>query len=153
MARKILIADDEEDFLEILSYNLRNEGFEVVAVTDGQAALHALSRGQARTNLEIGDLILHLENYRITLHRQHIGFTKTELNLLAFLVQCPNKIHCRELLLSNVWGEDTFVVDRTVDVHVGKIRKKLGDSGDFIETKPGGGCRFNTQRVGHADQT
>jgi len=230
MARKILIADDEEDFLEILSYNLRNEGFEVVAVADGQAALHALSeqpdliildimmpevngyevcqtirargittpvifltardsdfdevrgfemgaddyitkpfspmallarirshlrkasREQARTNLEIGDLILDMENYRITLHGQIIEFTKTEFNLLAFLLQRPNKVHSRESLLSNVWGEDTFVVDRTVDVHVGKIRKKLGDYGDFIETKPGVGYRFNTQRVGDADQ-
>jgi len=225
VSETILIADDEEDFLEILTYNLEKEGFSVIAAQDGHEVMEVLpehpdliildimmpgmdgyevckavrARGittpvifltakdseydevigleiggddyitkpfsprtliaRVRAHLRkkttqddhqiitVGDLELDLENYTVKLRNEEIDFTKTEFNLLVYLLQRPNVVHSREKLLSSVWGEDTFVIDRTVDVHIGKLRKKLAEYGELIETKAGVGYRFNTRRI------
>ena len=64
--------------------------------------------------------------------------------MLYFLINNPGRVFGRELLLKEVWGSDVFVVDRTVDVHVRKIREKLGKHSDIIETVKGVGYRLKS---------
>lgn len=71
-------------------------------------------------------------------------FPRKEFELLYFLANNPGKVYGREILLKEIWGSDVYVVDRTVDVHVRKIREKLGDYADMIETIKGVGYRLKS---------
>ena len=73
---------------------------------------------------------------------KRVAFTKLEFSILAFLMEHPGKVFSRDKLLSGAWGEETFVVDRTVDVHMKSIRQKLGKRREMIETVRGTGYRF-----------
>jgi two-component system alkaline phosphatase synthesis response regulator PhoP len=70
-------------------------------------------------------------------------FPKKEFELLAFLASNRGKVFSREALLRRIWGESVYVIDRTVDVHVSKVREKLGKHGARIETVKGVGYRFS----------
>ena len=72
-----------------------------------------------------------------------IRLTRREFELLRFLVQNRNRVLSRERLLERVWGYERFIETRSVDVHVGRLRAKLGAAGDQIETVIGLGYRFN----------
>ncbi len=71
-----------------------------------------------------------------------LNLTATEFRLLMELAKSPGIVLSREVLLNRVWGEECFVIDRTVDTHVTRLREKLGDYGAFIETVRGFGYRF-----------
>lgn len=73
---------------------------------------------------------------------EEIRLPRKEFELLYFLISNPGKVFSRQDLLNQVWGEDVFVVDRTVDVHVRKIRERLGE--EYIETVKGVGYRFKS---------
>ena len=92
--------------------------------------------------LKRGDLILDRERQTVTLKGKRVAFTKLEFSILAFLMENPGKVFSRDKLLSGAWGEETFVVDRTVDVHMKSIRQKLGKHRGLIETVRGTGYRF-----------
>jgi two-component system, OmpR family, alkaline phosphatase synthesis response regulator PhoP len=92
--------------------------------------------------LRIGDLEIHLSNYVVKIRSQEVHFPKKEFEVLVFLVQHPERVVSRETLLNRIWGHDVFVVDRTVDVHIRKIREKLGAYARLIETVKGVGYRF-----------
>jgi two-component system alkaline phosphatase synthesis response regulator PhoP len=66
---------------------------------------------------------------------------KKEFELLYFLAQNPNKVYGRDELLQNIWGSDVYVLARTVDVHIRKVREKIGN--DYIKTIKGVGYKFN----------
>jgi two-component system, OmpR family, alkaline phosphatase synthesis response regulator PhoP len=91
--------------------------------------------------IEIGDLIIDRTSYTIKLRNKEINLPKKEFELLFFLAQNPNKVFSREDLLHNIWGTDVYVLARTVDVHIRKVREKIGD--DFIATVKGVGYKFN----------
>jgi two-component system, OmpR family, alkaline phosphatase synthesis response regulator PhoP len=98
-----------------------------------------------KTNKEIynvNGLIIDIEKYIVKVHNIEKLFPKKEFELLCFLVKNPGKVFSRESLLQNVWGANAYVDDRTVDVHIRKIREKLGDLADLIETKTGVGYKF-----------
>ena len=92
--------------------------------------------------LSVGDLQINRQNYTVKIKGHETFFPKKEFELLAFLAGNRGKVFSRELLLNRIWGENVFVVDRTVDVHISKIREKLGESGELIETVKGVGYRF-----------
>ena len=71
---------------------------------------------------------------------EEVRLPRKEFELLYFMATHPGKVFSRQELLDQVWGHDVYVVDRTVDVHVRKIREKLGS--DFIETVKGVGYKF-----------
>ena len=73
-------------------------------------------------------------------HSEEVRLPRKEFELLYFMASHPGKVFSRQELLDQVWGHDVYVVDRTVDVHVRKIREKLGS--DFIETVKGVGYKF-----------
>ena len=70
-----------------------------------------------------------------------ISFPKKEFKLLALLISKPGKVFSREYILQHVWGNEVVVGDRTIDVHVRKLREKLGD--DYVKTIKGVGYKFD----------
>ena len=81
-------------------------------------------------------------SYKVFVDDKETFFPRKEFELLYFLASHPGRIYKREALLDHVWGRDTFVVERTVDVHIFKVREKLGNYGKRIETVKGVGYRY-----------
>lgn len=92
--------------------------------------------------IEYGDLILDLDTYEARLKGELIDLTTTEFNLLSIIMSHPGWVYSRNKLLDMLWGEDKIVLDRTIDVHIQKIRKKLGKVGDRIKSIRGVGYKF-----------
>lgn len=219
----ILVADDDRDIVDILKYNLRKEGFDVLTAADGTGAVALASKKPDLVILDVmmpgmngWEVVKHLKADRKTaaipvifltakssevdevvglelgaddyllkpisipkliarvrsvLRKRDAGtgtrqvitagvveilpdghivridgrevfFPKKEFEVLLYLAEREGKAVSRESLLVAVWGSDTRVVDRTVDVHVAKIRDKLGPFAAYIETIKGVGYRF-----------
>ncbi len=96
--------------------------------------------------IKIGGIDINRLNYTVMVDGHEVKFLHQEFELLFFLMSHPNIVYSRNQLLYQVWGEDAYFVDRTVDVHVTKIRKKLGRYGDWIETIRGVGYKFNSRQ-------
>ncbi len=90
--------------------------------------------------LQIGDLSIDREKYIVTSKDEEIILARKEFELLALLASKPSKVFLRNEILHKVWGTDVIVGDRTIDVHIRKIRQKLGD--DCITTVKGVGYKF-----------
>ncbi len=100
------------------------------------------SKGKSpSTQITVGDLIIDRSSYTIKVKGKEINLPKKEFELLFFLAQNPNKVFSRDDLLQNIWGSDVYVLARTVDVHIRKVREKIGD--DYITTVKGVGYKFN----------
>lgn len=95
--------------------------------------------------LKFGGLTIHTHNYLITAGKKEIYLPRKEFEVLLYLARHPNRVITRETLLNHVWGTDVVVVDRTVDVHIRKIREKLGSYANHIETVKGVGYRFTSE--------
>ncbi len=93
-------------------------------------------------HIAIDELEIDVPSYTVTVHRKHVVLTRREFETLLYLARNRGRVITREALLSNVWGDDVRVVDRTVDVHISKIREKLGAYGGYIETVKGVGYRM-----------
>jgi DNA-binding response OmpR family regulator len=83
-------------------------------------------RGEDPTVLKIGDLTINPENYQVYVHGRPLDLTYKEFELLKFLAQRPGRVCDRDLLLREVWGYDYYGGTRTVDVHIRRLRAKLG---------------------------
>lgn len=218
--KKILIADDEPDILEILQFNLQQEGYQVITAANGNEAidkaqkhqphliildvmmpgkngletckilraqdafkqslivfLTAMSDERSEINgletgaddyiskpisprvflskvqslfrrmakeekkvLHIGAMEIDREQFIVRLHGNEIILARKEFELLALLASKPGKVFLRHEILSQVWGSDVIVGDRTIDVHIRKIRQKLNL--DCITTVKGVGYKF-----------
>lgn len=222
--KKILIADDEPDILEIVHYNLKQEGYEVYTAKDGDDALtkakqikpdliildimmprktgvevcnilrtqpsfkdtliifltalsdessqiqgldsgaddyvnkpistkvlvsrvNALFRRinkpevQANGNLQFDALEIDPVKYIVKVDKEEMTLAKKEFELLYLLAAKPGRVFLRNEILNQVWGNDVIVGDRTIDVHIRKIRQKLGM--DCIKTVKGVGYKFD----------
>lgn len=94
--------------------------------------------------LEIGGLIINKENYSVTKEDGEVKILpKKEFEILYYLASHPNKVQSRDSLLQKIWGADIFVVERTIDVHIRKVREKIGDK--YISTLKGVGYMFTTE--------
>jgi two-component system alkaline phosphatase synthesis response regulator PhoP len=109
----------------------------------------ALQRRSARSEepgtIRIADLEVMPENYRVRVAGKDIPLPRKEFEVLLFLVRHPDRVIKRETLLNEIWGQDVYVVDRTIDVHIRKIREKLGKLSHLIETVKGVGYRFKKE--------
>ena len=94
--------------------------------------------------VKIGPLEINREQYTVHIDDVETVFPRKEFELLYFLANNPGKVFNRDALLKTVWGIDVYVVDRTVDVHIRKIREKLDNYSDLIETIKGVGYRFKS---------
>jgi two-component system alkaline phosphatase synthesis response regulator PhoP len=101
-----------------------------------------LSEKKLEEKIIIDDLEVDRSSYRVKLSGKELFFPRKEFELLHFLVTHPGRVFSRDALLNEVWGEGSYVVERTVDVHIFKVRDKLGKHGDRIETVKGVGYRF-----------
>ena len=94
------------------------------------------------TSICFGELEINTSTYIAQLDGEELHLPRKEFELLAFFMSQPNIIFTREELLGRIWEEDVFVVDRTIDVHINRIRSKLGPNKNWIETVKGIGYRF-----------
>ena len=94
------------------------------------------------TSICFGELEINTSTYIAQLNEEELHLPRKEFELLAFFMSQPNIIFRRGDLLSGIWEEDVFVVDRTIDVHINRIRSKLGPYKNWIETVKGIGYRF-----------
>jgi two-component system phosphate regulon response regulator PhoB len=95
--------------------------------------------------LAAGDIALDRQSHRVHRAGREIRLGPTEFRLLEFLMQSPGRVFSREQLLDGVWGRDVYVDERTVDVHVGRLRKAInrGRERDPIRTVRGAGYSFD----------
>lgn len=95
--------------------------------------------------LEAGDIELDRDSHRLRRAGSEIHLGPTEFKLLEFLMQSPGRVYSREQLLDGVWGHDVYIDERTVDVHVGRLRKALNRTGEIdpIRTVRGSGYAFD----------
>jgi DNA-binding response OmpR family regulator len=94
------------------------------------------------TAITIGGVSVSPEMRQATLDGEEIDLTPKEFDLLALFFEHPGRAFSREYLLDKIWGDDVFVTDRTVDTHVQRLRKKLGDQADLIRTVWGIGYKL-----------
>jgi two-component system, OmpR family, phosphate regulon response regulator PhoB len=92
--------------------------------------------------VKIGDLQLDADTYRVSWQDKPIKVGPTEFKLLQYLMRHPERVHTRGMLLDKIWGDHVYIEERTVDVHVKRLRESLGDAGSMIETVRGAGYRM-----------
>ena len=93
----------------------------------------------ASQEITIGDLIINTVTKNVTLQGQPVLLTKKEFEILSIMAKSPNRIFSREDILGRVWEDDGYVLERTVDVHITRLRKKLGEFGKHIANRSGYG--------------
>lgn len=225
---KILIVDDEKDIIEFIQYNLEQDGFQVIAASNGKDAIekmkekpdlvvldvmmpnldgyevcekirskkvykdipilfltaksreqdeiHGLNIGaddyitkpvsikkliariksnirrrdissseELNSIIEVGPIRIDREKYAVYLNEEKLIFPRKEFELISFLAGKVGNVVLREQILNAIWGEDVYVGDRTIDVHIRKIREKLGEYSYLIETVKGVGYRFKSE--------
>ncbi len=92
--------------------------------------------------IKIKELEINISSYTAHLGKQKLILPRKEFETLVYLIRNKGRVLSRESILNAVWGENVHVVDRTVDVHIRKIREKLSTCAEYIETVPGVGYRF-----------
>lgn len=219
---KILLVDDEPDIIDLITYNLEKEGYEIQSATNGRDAIEMAkrfvpdlilldvmmpemdgietcvelreqdslrnaiiafltARGEDYSQIagfdagaddyiskpikprvlisriqallrrkvqaeeapgleEVGGIIIDKEKYLVIFHGKELNLPKKEFELLALLMSKPGRVFTREIILNTIWGNDVVVGDRTIDVHIRKLREKLGDK--IIKTVKGVGYKF-----------
>lgn len=223
---KILVVDDDQHICEILEFNIKNEGFDVVCVFSAEEAMLRLSESyslilldvmmggmsgykfaeklrsegndipiifltardtendmltgftvggddyvskpfsikevvarikavlkrkggesnkiQESRKIIIDDFNIDLEPKEVSINDEKIDLTKTEFEILVLLAENPQRLFSREEIIERVWKDSAIITERTVDVHITRLRKKLGDYSFVITSRSGYGYRFNT---------
>jgi len=100
------------------------------------------NRSRIEQHLRIGPIEIDVEKFIVKIDGKNKFFPRKEFQLLHYLASNPGKVMKRETLLKEIWGNDVFVIDRTIDVHIRKVREKLGKHSEIIETIKGVGYRF-----------
>ncbi len=95
--------------------------------------------------LQCGGIIVDLRRHQVFLNDEHLEMTRSEFKLLHTLIAQPGRAFERSELIESALGEDTLVLERTIDVHIRAIRRKLGDLAELIETVRGVGYRFREE--------
>jgi two-component system, OmpR family, phosphate regulon response regulator PhoB len=114
-----------------------------------KAMLRRANPSTIATLLKAGDLQLDREAHRAFRNQRELRLGPTEFKLLAFLMRAPGRVYSRAQLLDGVWGNDVYVDDRTVDVHIGRLRKAInrGREKDLIRTVRGAGYALDDANV------
>ncbi len=97
---------------------------------------------QEKDLIKINDLVIDSTKYEVTLKGRLLALTSIEFKLLRCLAGSPGRVFTRDQLLDRVWGDETFIVDRAVDVHIRRLRKKLGRASGLIVTVRSIGYKF-----------
>jgi two-component system phosphate regulon response regulator PhoB len=111
------------------------------------AVLRRASGGSDAETLELGGLVMDRASHRVTAGGQQVDLGPTEYRMLEFFMQNPERVYARAQLLDRVWGGNVYIEERTIDVHVRRLRKALEASrlDGLIQTVRGAGYRFSTR--------
>jgi two-component system phosphate regulon response regulator PhoB len=112
-----------------------------------RAVLRRRTPDRASEAVSVGGLNLDPVTHRVSWHGAPLKLGPTEFKLLNFLMNHPERVHSRAQLLDKVWGDHVFIEERTVDVHVKRLREALGAGGALVETVRGVGYRLTAQAV------
>jgi len=110
-----------------------------------RAVLRRRTPEEAGDSVSVGALKLDAGTHRVSWHDKALKLGPTEFKLLHHLMRNPERVHTRSQLLDKVWGDHVFIEERTVDVHVKRLREALGPAGAMIETVRGAGYRLAGQ--------
>ena len=99
--------------------------------------------GQREGRLVFGDVTIDFDTKEVIIGPHAIPLTRTEFDILTTLASNPARVFSREDLIDRIWKDAPFVTERTVDVHITRLRKKLGAKASLISSRPGYGYRFN----------
>jgi two-component system phosphate regulon response regulator PhoB len=110
-----------------------------------RAVLRRRAPEQVNDTVSIGGLVLDASTHRVTWNDHPVKVGPTEFKLLHYLMKHPERVHSRSQLLDKVWGDHVFIEERTVDVHVKRLRESLGAAGAMVETVRGAGYRISGQ--------
>ncbi len=108
-----------------------------------RAVLRRRTPEQAGERVQVGDLVLDSETHRVTFQDQPLKLGPTEFKLLNHFMHNPERVHSRGQLLDKVWGDHVYIEERTVDVHIKRLREALGEAGSLVETVRGAGYRLS----------
>ena len=142
-----LIVANEDEFKQSIDL-IKNPKIEVISSNSNKeeviARFQSLLGDSSSEKIEFSDLIINLKTYEAKIQNQLLDLTFMEYELLKFFVENQDNVWSREELLEQVWGYDYFGGARTVDVHVRRLRSKLGEKrSDWIKTVHSVGYKFN----------
>lgn len=135
-----------EEYSEIAGFNAGADDYIAkpikprVLISRISAILRRKNKEVVESKLTVGNIIIDRETFLVYRGEQKIQLARKEFELLFLLASKPGKVFTREYILEKVWGDEVLVVDRTIDVHIRKLREKLGD--DYIGTVKGVGYKF-----------
>jgi len=145
----IFLTAMDSEFDEVLGLELGADDYmkKPFSVKSLQSRMKTIFRrieepAQEKNKISIYDIEINKSDYTVRVSGKEVFFPRKEFEILAFLSSHPNKVFPREFLLNRIWQDDTYVVDRTIDVHIGRIRKKLGENSKYIKTVVGVGYKF-----------
>lgn len=143
----VFLTARSEEYSEVAAFDIGADDYITKPIKPRalMSRLSALFRRETKKStpasiITIDDLTIDRGSYTVTVLGKEINLPKKEFELLYFLAQNPNKVFSREDLLQNIWGSDVYVLARTVDVHIRKVREKIGE--DYIVTVKGVGYKF-----------
>jgi len=96
--------------------------------------------------LVFNDLTINFDTKELVIGEQIIPLTKTEFEVITLLASNPSRVFNRDDIIDHIWKDAPYITERTIDVHIGRLRKKLGDKAYLIISRPGYGYRFNDSR-------
>ncbi|PPD46380.1 MAG: phosphate regulon transcriptional regulatory protein PhoB [Methylobacter sp.] len=110
-----------------------------------RAVLRRSGKIQGLAQIALGDLVLDTEQHRLSIGDKQLEVSPTEFRLMQFFMTHPDKVYSRTQLLDQVWGRSVYIEERTIDVHIRRLRKILGEHGreDLVQTVRGFGYRFS----------
>ena len=112
-----------------------------------RAVLRRRAPESVNDSVRVGALVLDAGTHRIAFEGQQLKLGPTEFKLLHYLMKHVERVHSRSTLLDKVWGDHVFIEERTVDVHVKRLREALGPAGAMVETVRGAGYRLTASTV------
>jgi len=138
-----------EDYSQVAGFNAGADDYITkpirpkVLVSKVQALLRRFGKKSdvvEDNSIKVGKLVINRDEYKVLLNKKELVLPRKEFELLALLASKPGKVFKREDILQNVWGEEVVVGGRTIDVHIRKLREKIGD--DSFKTIKGVGYKF-----------
>ena len=142
----VFLTARSEEFSEIAGFQAGADDYIAkpikprVLLTRINAILRRKVKETGETKIIAGNIVIDRESFLVYRGDQKIQLARKEFELLFLLAGKPGKVYTREQILEKVWGDEVLVVDRTIDVHIRKIREKLGDA--YIGTVKGVGYKF-----------
>jgi two-component system alkaline phosphatase synthesis response regulator PhoP len=137
-----------EEYSEVAAFNVGADDYIIKPIKPRAlvSRIAALFRRERKRQvpqdfLSLGDLVIDKTSYTVVRGEEVINLPKKEFELLFFLARYPNTVFSREDLLQNIWGADVYVLARTVDVHIRKVREKIGEG--YIKTIKGVGYKLD----------